>query len=449
MSVTVSLVNRLAEHATVFFRARGLTHVSLNANFSDNLVGDAQHDCSKGKTVGGVPCANDDNTTLFFPLAEHESVDLYFRASDVARSAVVWASPDSATRVSAGGPSRQSQAEFDMAATQIVFDVTFVEAVSCGVVVAYYAAGATQPDKIARAVPTTPLGRYDVQISRLNNVPVVLSNKYAETNASRRLLAECPAELANNACGQHRCRVYYATLMHTGHSYCNWIQDTGCDAYCWAMDELRCTDPSCGYGRADQPRQLDGDGMAAGNCNVPAQVSRGPGQAPLWAANDYSCGAIANLPQPPVGWAPSASSPPTTVSGTATWWTSNSSVGCVPNTNPRTQMLPLQTATRGAAGGTLVVSFENLPWLSGVDRTATAAAAGDAAGRKKYDRNAPLSRDRYATEPAAGWRVGLAIVLILVSVLVVVGVIAAVAVGGHDSAVAIALAASPHAAVAV
>jgi len=69
-------------------------------------------------------------------------------------------------------------------------------------------------------------------------------------------LAQCPAQLATTACGQHACRVHMHTAMAKPDSWCAWLRHSGftCDGYCWSMDEKECTGSDCGYGaRTDQP----------------------------------------------------------------------------------------------------------------------------------------------------------------------------------------------------
>jgi len=136
--------------------------------------------------------------------------------------------------------------------------------------------------------------------------------------------AGCPGPLVDNPCGQHRCRVWYAKQYEDPTSYCGWLYSEGAQTYCWAMDEWKCVDATCGYGGADQPKK---------DCS-----SKYPKDAP---ANTYSCGHGGNMPGPKG----------------KQWWTSGP--GCV---DKEVQGVPTNPAPP-RQGGRISISFENLPWL--------------------------------------------------------------------------------------
>ena len=75
-----------------------------------------------------------------------------------------------------------------------------------------------------------------------------------DTNAC---YAGCPGSLADDPWGQHQCRKYYAKKYQNHGSYCKWLEDQGCQGYCWAMDEWVCLTPNCGYNGPGQPAEND------------------------------------------------------------------------------------------------------------------------------------------------------------------------------------------------
>ncbi len=72
-------------------------------------------------------------------------------------------------------------------------------------------------------------------------------------------LAQCPADIANDVCGQHACRKYYYNQSFDCNdnpredTYCGWLSKTKCQGYCWPMDEFICKNSNCGYGGDGQP----------------------------------------------------------------------------------------------------------------------------------------------------------------------------------------------------
>ena len=59
-------------------------------------------------------------------------------------------------------------------------------------------------------------------------------------------LAQCPADIANNHCGQHACRQYYYNQYYNSDgtlrddTYCGWLRQNNYQGYCWPMDEFVC-----------------------------------------------------------------------------------------------------------------------------------------------------------------------------------------------------------------
>jgi hypothetical protein len=315
----------------------------------------------------------------------------------------VWCAPFSLKRLeSDDAPIKQTQFEFTFDNTnQLYFDVTFVEAVSEGGIMAYYNRNGSQfqttPAVYANAVPSSPDGYSVVRgVNAVTGANIVLSNKWTETDPVKKYLAACPSEiiipgviesgaiLADTPCGQHRCRTYYKQLYDTRRSYCNWIHDQA-DAYCWALDEWQCLDASCGYGGVNQPAQLTNNGLGtlttpngyySGNgfdgCVIPdSAVVGGVGDAfnrRVFPANTYSCGFY----NTEVSATPSPYTQPTT----GHWWEIDGKgrAGCT-EAFLGSQRKPLKV-TSYLDKGNFVMIFKNLEWLTGRKKKNTTPTNG-------------------------------------------------------------------------
>ena len=94
-----------------------------------------------------------------------------------------------------------------------------------------------------------------------NSFTTLLSDKYIGDNIA---CAQCGLDLGGVTWDghtfvnvQHNCRSYMHTLQHGEDSYCDYIHKLG--MYCWAFDELTCTNEQCGYGEGypyDSPCDL-------------------------------------------------------------------------------------------------------------------------------------------------------------------------------------------------
>lgn len=101
-------------------------------------------------------------------------------------------------------------------------------------------------------------------------------------------LQQCPSELANNVCGQHKCRLEMAKYVADPTSYCYWLNTvSGCLGYCWAMAEFDCLDPQCGYtlDRTVADKPLWQNDTVCGQLDSLAKAAT---SAKPW--NKYSCG---------------------------------------------------------------------------------------------------------------------------------------------------------------
>lgn len=182
-----------------------------------------------------------------------------------------------------------------------------------------------------------------------------LDNPECNTDAC---YAKCPSALADNAVGQHYCRMFYQNVT----DYCKWMRGSAtCTSYCWALDEKICKDNSCGYGGADQPEEdgsdlihtcFDGDSTVydCSSDKKPKSTStveyckpcNDTGMEPEDFRNRYSCGMDQDLANPEGG----------------TWWDDKA---CVDNVL-ESKKKPNPTFKRTA--GTLTLSFEIYSWLA-------------------------------------------------------------------------------------
>ncbi|CAK9102274.1 unnamed protein product [Durusdinium trenchii] len=280
-------------------------------------------------------------TTLCMGLKQSETIDLYLPDSSNWPSGTCWfQDADSNQKQSlSAGPQYQSQVEFTI--TNVVsWDLTSVEGVSGGITMNYTDADDDETDVVA--IPAKFEGdRLSITPAPGAGFPTVLADKhrygpctctsYSPTDPNCNndaCFTGCPGSLANNPCGQHRCRQWYAESYESDESYCGWLSSNKAQTYCWAMDEWTCNDPSCGYGAADQPNQ---------NC---VDVLDNPNVGER--ANVYSCGKDKDQPSNVEG---------------VLWWTTG--VGCKDkevNGVPTNPQIPRN-------GGQIDISFENLAWL--------------------------------------------------------------------------------------
>jgi len=236
----------------------------------------------------GVP----HGATFAMGLAKGETQRLYLAPDGRWPSGACWFQDAASAKAAstAKGPQFMSQAEFTIDVSgggQVWYDISSVEGVSGGISMTYI----DDWNRTSRAAAAP--GKFQGGALRVVDAPrlgfkTVLSDKHTagvcdcatwnrfdpegtgcNSDACR---AGCPGSLVEDACGQHRCRVFYAHRYESANSYCGWLAAEGAQTYCWAMDEWVCTDPSCGYGGSGQPKA---------DCS----------DLPLGAvANTYSCG---------------------------------------------------------------------------------------------------------------------------------------------------------------
>lgn len=342
----MTIINNEWSDGVVFCRGPlqgSLSHVFIDGDLTQTVV-HSDLDCSIPGTKAteqwgiGVPSG----TTLALGLRRGEQTTLYIHPNGSWPSGACWFQDETSNkRVSmAKGPQYMSEVEFTIQQSgrgQVYYDMSSVEGVSGGITMNYTDdLGRTQTDV---AVPGKFRGK-KLKVLRAPGVgfPTVLSDKNtlgactcaawdegdAECNSAA-CLAGCPGSLVENACGQHRCRVFYAEKYQDPMSYCGWLYEQKAQTYCWAMDEWRCTDLSCGYGGPGQPED---------NCSSPLP--------PDAAANTYSCGHGTRLPSG--------------ISGEFFW---SDGPGCV---DKLVKGVPTNPAP-ARVGGRITMSFESLPWL--------------------------------------------------------------------------------------
>lgn len=316
----ISIINNLTNSGIFFLRGQGITALYLDNKYTNNIVGNNNYDCTgKNKPYYCVP---EPNKTFFFNINSGETQNLYLKDGDNIISGVIWYSPEGAKKITSGGPEKQAEAEFTVS-NVVSYDLTFVEAISCGINMTY-TPNSGQPVKV-ECVPDKP---NKLNIDNSLGYPTILSDKYTGTEEAK-LMAGCADNLANTVCGQHKCRKFMSNTYKDPDSYCGWLSKNKCQGYCWAMDEWLCTDDRCGYGNHDDWPT---------DCSV---FNNNMGSA----SNTFSCGR-----QPQKG------------NDGRTYW-GNGNVGCLEKsvdgqpTNPEPER----------NGGTFVIEFINLPWLSSKD----------------------------------------------------------------------------------
>jgi len=340
----LNVVNHEFDDGVAFCRGPvGIANVFLDEAMTQPAAG-SDYDCTSGSSPAakewgqGVP----DGVTLALGLKRGESISLYIAANGTWVSGTCWFQDATSNKKQtlAKGPQYQSQFEFTITESGsgvVSFDVTSVEGVSGGLTMTYTDSEGNAVNDVA--IP----GKFEGDTLQIVEAPgygfpTVLSNKWtagdctcakfdvdSEECNTDACYAGCPSSLADDFCGQHRCRQYYAKQYMSNTSYCGWLYKENSATYCWAMDEWLCIDETCGYGAADQPAQ---------DCS-----STYPADA---AVNTYSCGHVMNQPSGEKN---------------ALWWTEG--LGCedkvvvgVP-TNPNVARW----------GGTVDMIFEDLPWL--------------------------------------------------------------------------------------
>lgn len=341
-ALVMHLVNREFSDGVVFCRgpSNDLRGVFLDPARTQSVV-ESPVDCSNENSAAaqtwgaGVP----DLTTLCIGLKKGESIDLYFPPASNWPSGTCWYQDAASNKVQSlcKGPMYQSQVEFTIT-TVVSWDLTSVEGVSGGLTMNYTDQDGTTENVVA--IPPKFKGNKLV-ISKAPGAgfPTVLADKhhygtcdcpsFSPSSASCNndaCFTGCPSSLADNACGQHRCRQWYAQSYSSDESYCGWLYANQAQTYCWAMDEWQCTDGSCGYGGKDQPNQDCSDVLSDPNVGSRANV--------------YSCGQQKDQK-----------------ASHGYWW--EHGVGCVDkkvNGVPTNPIVPRK-------GGQIRISFDNLPWL--------------------------------------------------------------------------------------
>lgn len=179
------------------------------------------------------------------------------------------------------GPAYISQVEFTALTKSngvpiLSTDLTAVEGISYGVEMVYED-GKNVEQFNNKCIPNAPKLGWEAKVFKspyYGGFNVVLADKHMHGNCgchnykgkpsykdpecdNASCYAGCPGSLADDPWGQHMCRVWYAEKYATTGSYCSWLEQEGCQGYCWAMDEWVCTGTNCGYGGKKQPANND------------------------------------------------------------------------------------------------------------------------------------------------------------------------------------------------
>lgn len=342
-TTVMTITNNEWSDGVVFCRGPlngSMEKIFLDADLTHSVV-KSDFDCAvEGSAVAkkwgvGVPSGS----TLALGLKKGETVTLYIHPNGTWPSGACWfqdVKSNSQTSM-AKGPRFMSEVEFTIQESeqgQIYYDMSSVEGVSGGITMNY--TDDLGREQTAVAVP----GKFQgdkLQVVTTPGFPTVLSDKNVLGSCdcptwdpndvqctTEACFASCPGALVDNACGQHKCRVFYAQKYTDPRSYCGWLYEQKAQTYCWAMDEWFCVDETCGYGAADQPKA---------DCST--ELPKGA------AANTYSCGHGASQ----LG-----------VNGTILWVNGS---GCV---DKLVEGVPTNPAP-ARVGGRISISFEGLPWL--------------------------------------------------------------------------------------
>lgn len=293
---------------------RGIFSAGIYDSTRVNLIG-SKSDCTAGR-LGTPDCLTP--TTLFFPLTAGSSKTLILHDNDTLVSAVVWLAPDIGS-ILAKGPMYQNTSEFTIGNT-VSFDLSCVEGFSGNMSTTWKPESSNDVVAI-KCVATKP---DKLKIYNLNKMNAVLPPKAIGDTTDSRTLDDCPAAWANDAYCQHECRKFHAAEYSDPDSYCGWLYENKCQAYCWALDELMCVNETCGYGGDQQPAANGSDTYNKG-----------------YTPNVYSCGAVRN----------------SAIQGGGTWWPTkgcdNKKVNGV-LTNPQPQR----------ENGAFTIEFLSTPWLT-------------------------------------------------------------------------------------
>jgi hypothetical protein len=324
--IRIVLDNSTAEDGTFFFRGRSITQLYIDSN---NIVNDIQYNCT-GVADGSLPNPSGSKynavplpvSTFYFEIKQGKQKVITMPEQAVIDSGIVWYVHQSSTQLQrlSRGPEICTMGEFTI--TNVVsYDLTFVDGVSHGLRMIWKPAEGSNVE--VQCVPKKPRALQSRNTFGFNTIP---SDKHTSTEPE----AGCASNLADTVCGQHKCRKWYAKQYENPDSYCSWLESNNCQGYCWAMDEWKCTDASCGYGGVGQPT----------DCQLFENQPKPP-----YFPNTYSCGHGTNLPGPDGN----------------TYWSQGP--GCTDKdvsgapTNP---ILP-----RKATGGDFIIKFIELEWLSG------------------------------------------------------------------------------------
>lgn len=337
----IIITNKTNEDGVVFLI--GITTALYIGNI--NMVNNPNYECSGNIVDHKYSCVPSENNkhTFFFSLAKEAAVTLNLHSGDSLVSGVAWFAPNSSNvdLVSAGN-SKQSIAEFTLS-TVVSVDISMVQGISSGVKMNYVNAAGTKLIDIA-AVPKQPCN-FNQTGWLTSTTPddvkflTILSDFYTASETemyscagqeySKQSLARCAGALADeSACGQHCCRKYIESTYETNGTFCDWLDHNDAQAYCWTLDEFKCTDNRCGYATEADPY----DNWPT-DCSIFVPTN-------TYATNVYSCGKNKNAPGP----------------DSKTYW---SEVGCIDKevngepTNPNVKR----------NDGVFTIEFVDLPWM--------------------------------------------------------------------------------------
>ena len=371
MADTIVIQNNLGRAAVYFLRAKTALDTTRVVSVSGSpVLAGSSHDLAVNAAYPGASAAP--YHTYFFDLKQGESVTLEVAAAGLVDSAIVWAFLKSVPGITAHGPHRAIQAEFTIDPSVIYYDISAVEGVSSGITLEHKLPGAAST--VTSCNPPEPHRSVypSLAVATDGSFPTVLATKYTETDPYKQKLAACGSELADTACGQHRCRVYYAQAYQSGTSYSSWLTDAGAHAYTWALDEWMCKDVSCGWKGGNTPAQLSNDGLGspattdygppADNCTVPNQWNVSSNNV-LWASNIYSCGFQPSL-APPSSWLAAPDASQVSPDGATTWWSAET--GAYKKTVGGVDVLVSKPR-----GGNFKITFNNLEWVTGISHSTT------------------------------------------------------------------------------
>lgn len=447
---------------TCFIQGDNIDAVYLRtiASKRTNIVGDLRFDCSARlanipdpRRYPGPSATPTLTTTLFIELASLEYQELGFGSSGWSSDIKVWSAPyglrpgatpgtnpwyDAAIFRTPASQKPDKLSSVRVGALNHLRDtfpvtVSFAEAVSCGIQLDVLANTSPMIQFRISAEPDTPGAALPIVPPTLLIEPAIyriLPPKYTETAALNVFLAQAPPALTNNACGLHRCLVYYTALEQPSGplNYVRWLRTPGFPPVeLWPFDDIRCLNNTCGYrgATAGEPDQLTNSGLGSNlitsgpgidGCTVP--VPSGAGNSRLdvewWNVRDYAAGYRESLPIPING-----SVPPTP--GPTSWWSAGygSELRLVGG-RPIHQNIPQPPTLRDSVS--LVITFSNLAWLSGVP-SPSATISGVSPSINTNNVIIPWSTTPVpgTTKPISNWNWAI---LVLMFILLVLGFIA-------------------------